>query len=108
MKLEEELPKEQILTNYLNITFYGHRRYGIEAAANRYFGKSNKDLTLAEAATLAGLVQNPTAYDPMLHPLAAKARRDTVIEKMLEYKHVSAQEASDALATPLTLNYHSR
>ncbi|WP_035799996.1 transglycosylase domain-containing protein [Kitasatospora mediocidica] len=106
MKLEEELPKEQILTNYLNITFYGHQAYGVEAASNRYFGKSNKDLTVAEAATLAGLVQNPSAYDPMLHPAAAKTRRDTVIAKMAEYRHITAQQAKDATATPLDLNYH--
>ncbi|MDH6132679.1 membrane peptidoglycan carboxypeptidase [Kitasatospora sp. MAA4] len=106
MKLEEELPKQQILTNYLNITFYGHQAYGVEAASNRYFGKSNKDLTVAEAATLAGLVQNPSAYDPMLHPAAARTRRDTVIAKMAEYRHITPQQAKDATATPLNLNYH--
>ncbi|GAA1228633.1 transglycosylase domain-containing protein [Kitasatospora nipponensis] len=106
IKLEEELPKQQILTNYLNITFFGHQAYGVEAASQRYFGKSNKDLSIAEAATLAGIVQNPSAYDPILHPKATQTRRDTVINKMLEAKHITPEQAKEALATPLTLNYH--
>ncbi|MFE9428245.1 transglycosylase domain-containing protein [Kitasatospora sp. NPDC006697] len=106
IKLEEELPKEQILTNYLNITYFGRQAYGVEAAAQRYFGKSDKDLTLPEAALLAGLVQNPSAYDPVEHPKAAQARRDTVIDKMLEYHHITADQARDAKASPLSLQYH--
>ncbi|GAA3031457.1 transglycosylase domain-containing protein [Kitasatospora albolonga] len=105
VKLEEELSKEQILTNYLNITFYGHQAYGIESAAQRYFSKSAKDLTVPEAAMLAGLVQNPSAYDPVLHPKAAQIRRDTVISKLLENKHITAEEAKAATAAPLGLKY---
>jgi len=105
IKLEEDLSKEQILTNYLNITFYGHQAYGVEAAANRYFSKSAKDLTVAEAATLAGLVQNPSAYDPIAHPQAAQTRRNTVINKLLEYKHISPDDAKAALAAPLGIKY---
>ena len=105
IKLEEDLTKDQILTNYLNITFYGHQAYGIEAAANRYFSKSAKDLTIPEAAMLAGLVQNPSAYDPVLHPKAAQVRRDTVINKLLEYKHITPEQAKEALAAPLGIKY---
>ncbi|MFJ8473066.1 transglycosylase domain-containing protein [Kitasatospora sp. NPDC094011] len=105
VKLEEELPKDQILTNYLNITYYGNGAYGVEAASQRYFSKSNKDLTVAEAATLAGLVQNPSQYDPKLHPSAAQKRRDTVIDKMLENKHITADQAKEAKAAPLGLKY---
>ncbi|MEV7596744.1 transglycosylase domain-containing protein [Kitasatospora sp. NPDC089797] len=105
VKLEEELSKDQILTNYLNITYYGNGAYGVEAASQRYFSKSNKDLTVAEAATLAGLVQNPSQYDPKLHPSAAQKRRDTVIDKMLENKHITADQAKEAKAAPLGLNY---
>ncbi|MEV4558305.1 transglycosylase domain-containing protein [Kitasatospora sp. NPDC049285] len=105
IKLEEDLSKDQILTNYLNITFYGHQAYGIEAAANRYFSKSAKDLTIPEAATLAGLVQNPSAYDPIAHPQAAQTRRNTVINKLLEYKHITADDAKAALAAPLGIKY---
>ncbi|KQV18862.1 MULTISPECIES: transglycosylase domain-containing protein [unclassified Kitasatospora] len=105
IKLEEELTKDQILTNYLNITFYGHQAYGIESAANRYFSKSAKDLSIAEAATLAGLVQNPTSYDPLLHPQATQTRRNTVISKLLENKHITEAQAKEATAAPLNLKY---
>ncbi|MFJ6619822.1 transglycosylase domain-containing protein [Kitasatospora sp. NPDC091335] len=105
IKLEEDLTKEQILTNYLNITFYGHQAYGIQAASQRYFSKDAKDLGLPEAAMLAGLVQNPSQYDPKLHPVAAQKRRDTVIDKMVENKHITADQAREAKAAPLGLNY---
>ncbi|MBV6700530.1 transglycosylase domain-containing protein [Kitasatospora aureofaciens] len=105
IKLEEDLTKDQILTNYLNITFYGHQAYGIQAASQRYFGKDAKDLTLPEGAMLAGLVQNPSQYDPKLHPVAAQKRRDTVIDKMVENKHITPEQARDAKAAPLGLNY---
>ncbi|WP_327673607.1 transglycosylase domain-containing protein [Kitasatospora sp. NBC_00458] len=105
IKLEEDLTKEQILTNYLNITFYGHQAYGIQAASQRYFSKDAKDLTVPEAATLAGLVQNPSQYDPKLHPVAAQKRRDTVIDKMVENKHLTAEQAREAKAAPLGLRY---
>ncbi|MEU4299794.1 transglycosylase domain-containing protein [Kitasatospora aureofaciens] len=105
IKLEEDLPKDQILTNYLNITYYGNGAYGVEAASQRYFSKDNKDLTIAEAATLAGLVQNPSQYDPKLHPQAAQKRRDTVIDKMLENRHITAGQAKEAKAAPLGLKY---
>ncbi|MFF7990787.1 transglycosylase domain-containing protein [Kitasatospora xanthocidica] len=105
IKLEEDLTKEQILTNYLNITFYGHQAYGIQAAAQRYFSKDAKDLSLPESAMLAGLVQNPSQYDPKLHPVAAQKRRDTVIDKMVENKHITADQAREAKAAPLGLAY---
>ncbi|MEE1783877.1 transglycosylase domain-containing protein [Streptomyces sp. SP17BM10] len=105
IKLEEDLTKDQILTNYLNITFYGHQAYGIEAASQRYFAKDAKDLTLPEAAMLAGLVQNPSQYDPKLHPVAAQKRRDTVIDKMVENRHITAEQARQAKAAPLGLDY---
>ncbi|MFD7597479.1 transglycosylase domain-containing protein [Kitasatospora sp. NPDC059812] len=105
IKLEEDLTKDQILTNYLNITFYGHQAYGIQAAAQRYFSKDAKDLALPEAAMLAGLVQNPSQYDPKLHPVAAQKRRDTVIDKMVENKHITADQAKEAKAAPLGLKY---
>ncbi|MFJ9696180.1 transglycosylase domain-containing protein [Kitasatospora sp. NPDC101183] len=105
IKLDKDLPKDQILTNYLNITYYGNGAYGVQAASQRYFSKDNKDLTVAEAATLAGLVQNPSQYDPKLHPTAAQKRRDTVIDKMLENKHITADQAKEAKAAPLGLRY---
>ncbi|MFJ9606498.1 transglycosylase domain-containing protein [Kitasatospora sp. NPDC101176] len=105
IKLEEDLTKDQILTNYLNITFYGHQAYGVEAASQRYFSKSNKDLTVAEAATLAGMVQNPSSFDPVRYPDNTVKRRNVVIDKMLENKHITADQAKEAKAAPLGLKY---
>ncbi|MFJ9695893.1 transglycosylase domain-containing protein [Kitasatospora sp. NPDC101183] len=105
IKLEEDLTKDQILTNYLNITFYGHQAYGVESASQRYFSKSNKDLTVAEAATLAGIVQNPSSYDPVRYPDNTVKRRNVVIDKMLENKHITADQAKEAKAAPLGLKY---
>ncbi|MGW6913374.1 transglycosylase domain-containing protein [Kitasatospora sp. NPDC054939] len=105
IKLEEDLTKDQILTNYLNITFYGHQAYGVEAAAQRYFSKANKDLTIGEAATLAGLVQNPSQYDPVRYPESTVKRRNVVLDKMLENKHITPEQAKEAKASDLGLKY---
>ena len=73
VEVEKTLTKEQILERYLNVAYFGHRAYGIYAAAEVYFSKRPKDLTLAESATLAGLVKAPTSYDPS-GPPAGRAR----------------------------------
>ncbi|WP_051812121.1 transglycosylase domain-containing protein [Kitasatospora sp. MBT63] len=103
IKLEETLSKDEILTDYLNITFFGEQAYGIEAASQRYFSVHASDLTLAQAALLAGLVQSPTGYDPVVNPKAAKARRDTVLDKMAEYGSITRAQADAAIAEPVTL-----
>jgi membrane peptidoglycan carboxypeptidase len=104
IKVEETLSKDQILTNYLNITFFGEQAYGIEAASQRYFSTHAADLSLPQAALLAGLVQSPSGYDPVVNPKAAKERRDTVLRKMAEYGTISQQQADDAIRTDLGLN----
>ncbi|MGW4895175.1 transglycosylase domain-containing protein [Kitasatospora sp. NPDC004240] len=105
IKLEEDLTKDQILTNYLNITFYGHQAYGVESAAQRYFSKTNKELTVAEAATLAGLVQNPSQYDPVRYPENTLKRRNVVLDKMFENKHITEAQLKEAKEQPLGLKY---
>ncbi|AUG76932.1 penicillin-binding protein [Kitasatospora sp. MMS16-BH015] len=104
IKVEETLTKDQILTNYLNITFFGEQAYGIEAAARRYFSVHAKDLSLPQAALLAGLVQSPSGYDPIANPKTAKERRDTVLRKMAEYGSITKAQADQAIATPVTLS----
>ncbi|MBC6459056.1 transglycosylase domain-containing protein, partial [Actinomadura sp. HBU206391] len=79
--LERRLSKDQILQNYLNIAYFGDGAYGIEAAARHYFSKGAAKLNLREAATLAGLVRYPHAYNPRLHPKAARTRRDVVLTR---------------------------
>ncbi len=103
IKVEETLTKDQIITNYLNITFFGEQAYGIEAASERYFSVHAKDLTLPQAALLAGLVQSPSGYDPIANPKQAQERRDTVLKKMAQYGSVTQAEADQAIATPVTL-----
>jgi len=89
--------KNQILEMYLNQIPYGSTAYGIEAAAELYFGKAAKDLNLAEAALLAGLPQSPTKYSPFgAHPELAKIRQETVLRRMVEDGYISQEEADKA------------
>jgi membrane peptidoglycan carboxypeptidase len=103
IKVEKTLSKDQILTNYLNITYFGEQAYGIEAAAERYFSVHAKDLSLTQAALLAGLVQSPSSYDPTVHPALAKQRRDTVLRKMAQYGSITSVQARQAIRTPIQL-----
>jgi membrane peptidoglycan carboxypeptidase len=103
ISLEGRLSKDQILERYLNVAYFGHRAYGISAAAEIYFSKRPADLTLAESATLAGLVQAPSSYDPALNPNAAVERRNYVLDRMTELGYVDAPESLVAKGQSLTL-----
>ncbi|MEU1800262.1 transglycosylase domain-containing protein [Streptomyces sp. NPDC019937] len=104
IQVEKELGKRRILENYLNITYFGQQAYGIEAASQRYFSKPAKDLKLEQAALLAGLVQSPSRYDPVTSPETAKARRDTVLQRMAEVKDITPAQAAAAKKKPLGLD----
>ncbi|MEU6102253.1 transglycosylase domain-containing protein [Streptomyces flaveolus] len=103
IQVEEELGKKKILENYLNITFFGQQAYGVEAAAQRYFSKSAKDLNLQESALLAGIVQSPTRYDPVNDEAEAVKRRNVVLARMAEVGDISRAEADKAQKAPLEL-----
>ncbi|MFE7514193.1 transglycosylase domain-containing protein [Streptomyces sp. NPDC057540] len=103
IQVEEELGKKKILENYLNITFFGQQAYGIEAASQRYFSKPAADLSLGEAAMMAGLVQSPSRYDPINDIQEATKRRNVVLQRMADVKDISQAEADKAKATPLKL-----
>ncbi|MET8826568.1 transglycosylase domain-containing protein [Streptomyces sp. NPDC004610] len=103
IQVEEELGKKKILENYLNITFFGQQAYGVEAAAQRYFSKSAKDLNLQESALLAGIVQSPSRYDPVNDEAEATKRRNTVLQRMAEVGDITPAEAAEAQKTPLGL-----
>ncbi|MEU7029380.1 transglycosylase domain-containing protein [Streptomyces sp. NPDC014779] len=103
IQVEEELGKKKILENYLNITFFGQQAYGIEAASQRYFSKPAADLTLPEAAMMAGLVQSPSRYDPVNDIQEATKRRNVVLQRMADVKDISQAEADKAKATPIKL-----
>jgi penicillin-binding protein 1A len=103
-RIEAALPKDRILELYLNEIYLGSGAYGVAAAALTYFDKSLDELTLGEAAFLAGLPKAPNAYNPGRFPQAAKARRDWVMERMLEDGAVSQQEVAEAEAQPLEMH----
>jgi penicillin-binding protein 1A len=103
LRIEAALTKEEILELYLNEIFLGNRSYGVAAAALNYFDKSLDELTVAEAAFLAGLPQAPSRYDPVRNPEAALARRAYVLNRMAEDGYIAAAEAAEAAAAPITL-----
>jgi len=96
--LEQRFSKDQILTMYLNRVYYGHGAYGIGAAARTYFNKDAKDLTPAQAALLAGLIQAPTAYDPTTHYDLAQEREQYVLQGMVSTNALSASDGEQAMA----------
>ena len=104
IQMEKKFSKDQILNMYLNTIYYGNGAYGIEAASVIYFNKHANELTLAEAATLAGLPQAPSSYDPTSDPEAAKERRNTVLERMHRQGDISDEEYENALNEELVLN----
>lgn len=95
-QVTQSLAKDQILEMYLNEIFYGNISYGVESAAQSYFGKSVRDLSLAESAMLAGLPQAPSRYSPVLNPRLAKARQEAVLDRMVSQGYVSDVEATTA------------
>ena len=104
IQMEKMYTKDQILMMYLNTIYFGHQAYGIQAASITYFNKNASDLTLSEAATLAGLPQSPSTYDPIQNPEGAQWRRDLVLGKMLEAGDITQEEYDEAVATPVTTN----
>ena len=96
--LEKKYSKDEILELYLNNIYYGNGAYGIEAAARNYFRKAAKDLTIAQAATLAALPKSPTIYDPRRNPTRAKQRRNLVLGLMAQQGKISGEQADRAQA----------
>lgn len=106
-KLEHMLTKEQILEIYMNQIFLGHRAYGFAAASQTYFGKPLKDITIAEAAMLAGLPKAPSAFNPITNPRRARSRQLHIIDRMLENGFITPQQAREAKSEELQLRrYH--
>jgi membrane peptidoglycan carboxypeptidase len=109
-KLDEKLSKDEIVEMYLNEVYYGNQSYGVEAAAQSYFDKHARDLDIAEAAMVAGLVQSPSEYDPTRRdiartadgiPIVTKERQAYVLEQMTRHGFINEQQARDAYAAPL-------
>jgi penicillin-binding protein 1A len=102
-KIEANLPKDDILELYINQIFLGQRAYGFAAAAQIYFGKSLKDVTIAEAAMLAGLPKAPSSFNPVTNPKRAKTRQLYVLRRMAELQYITAEEFSEAQNAPLAV-----
>ena len=104
LKMEKALSKDRILELYLNEIYLGGGNYGVAAAALNYFNKSLDDLSLSEAAFLAALPKAPNNYNPVRNPEGAKARRDWVLDRMVEASFIAAEEAKKAQELPVTLH----
>ena len=103
-EVEHEMTKDQLLDAYLNAAFFNNSAYGIQVAAERYFSTSALHLTLPEAALLAGLVRNPTLYDPLANPADAITRRNTVLDRMAQLNYITQAQAQATKKLPLGLH----
>lgn len=101
LQIEREFSKEQILTYYLNKVYMANNTYGFGTAANYYFGKDLKELSIPQLALLAGMPQAPSSYDPYAHPEAAKERRDLVLQSMKDNGKLTDAQLQEAKATPI-------
>ncbi|TBU80277.1 peptidase [Pseudomonas daroniae] len=106
LQIERELSKNEILELYVNKIYLGHRAYGIEAAAQVYYGKSIRDLSLSQLATIAGLPKAPSAFNPLTNPTRAKERRDWILGRMHRLGRIDQARYETALAEPMDASYH--
>ena len=106
-RLDHSFSKDEVFRLYLNVIYFGERAYGVAAAAQTYFGKPLDQLTLAEAATLAGIVQAPSLYNPVVHPHLAALRRSYVLTRMLDLGYIDAAEAQAADRMPIEARLHA-
>lgn len=104
-RLENIYSKNEILTLYLNTVYFGENTFGLESAAQKYFSVSATDLNQSQAATLIGMLKGPSYYNPRLHPERALRRRNTVINQMVKYNFLTAQEGESLKAQKLSLKY---
>jgi len=106
-EMDHEFTKQEIFQLYLNVIFFGQRSYGIAAAAQTYFGETLDQLTVAQAATLAGMPQAPSLYNPIIHPHLAEARRRYVLQRMLALGYINAATADAANRAPVGASPHA-
>ncbi|WP_438280526.1 penicillin-binding protein 1A [Pseudomonas alabamensis] len=106
LQIERELTKDEILELYVNKIYLGNRAYGIEAAAQVYYGKSIRDVSLAQMAMIAGLPKAPSRFNPLANPVRAKERRDWILGRMYRLGKIDQASYQTALAEPLNASYH--
>lgn len=105
-KIDHRLPKSAIMSLYLNKIYFGHKAYGIKAAAYIYYGKTLADLTLAEMAVLAGLPKAPSRNNPIDNPVETTYRRDYILSRLQEFKYITPEEYNIALLEPVQARRH--
>lgn len=108
INIDWQLSKKKILELYLNKIYFGHRAYGVAAAAQVYYGKTLQELTLAQMAMLAGLPKAPSRINPLSNPVLALKRRSHVLQRMLAEEMITQEAFDEANATPLTASFHER
>ena len=106
LQIERELTKDEILELYVNKIYLGNRAYGIEAAAQVYYGKSIRDVSLAQMAMIAGLPKAPSRFNPLANPARAKERRDWILGRMYKLGKIDLASYEAALTEPLNASYH--
>jgi penicillin-binding protein 1A len=106
LQIERELPKNEIFELYVNKIFLGNRAYGIEAAAQVYYGKSIHELNLAQLAMIAGLPKAPSSFNPLANPARALIRRDWILDRMLSLDTISQTDHDEAVNSPISAIYH--
>jgi penicillin-binding protein 1A len=108
VRIDSELPKDQILELYLNKIYFGQHAYGVEAAAQVYYGKHVGELTLGEMAMIAGLPKAPSAFNPIANPERAQIRRNYVLRRMRKLRFITDEAYQKALNEPITARIHTR
>lgn len=107
LRIEQELSKQEIMALYINKIYLGHRSYGIQAAANVYYGKDIQDLSLAQLAMIAGLPKAPSKYNPITNSSRATERRNWILKRMHSLSFINDQEYEEAVAAEVTAKYHT-
>ncbi|MDO5123535.1 MAG: transglycosylase domain-containing protein [Eubacteriales bacterium] len=105
LKIEQEYTKDEILEAYLNVVNFGGSCQGVEAAAQRYFGKSISECSIAECASIAGITQNPSAWDPLIYPENNQIRRELIIDEMYAQEKITKAEYDAAMAESATMTF---
>jgi penicillin-binding protein 1A len=108
VRIEQRYTKDEILGMYLNQAYFGARAYGIEAASQTFFGKSTKELNIAEAALLASMPKAPSVYSPFKNPDKARERRTVVLKQMVDHRFITKEQYKEAENVPLPTNPHFR
>ncbi len=106
LQIEQELSKQEILELYLNKIYLGNRAYGIQAAAEVYYGKDIRSLDLAQLAMIAGLPKAPSTFNPLVNPERALIRRNWILRRMLRLKYIDQGDHDSAISKPVTAVYH--